>query len=100
MNFPDPLGLDPGGSSIGLTPLFLISGRKQLIGIRGAGIDIERRVQFYDGNVGPIGGISQKAVAARKHGAELFLVPACPDGDNPCHDELARPSIARATTFP
>jgi PDZ domain-containing protein len=48
-----------------------------------------------DGNVGPIGGISQKAVAARKHGAELFLVPACPEGDNPCHDELAR-AIDRA----
>src|SRR5262245_17758453 len=51
MNFPDPLGLDKGSSRVGLTPLFLISGRKQLIGIRGAGIDIERRVQFLNGNV-------------------------------------------------
>ena len=29
-----------------------------------------------DGAVGPIGGVAQKAVAARRAGAELFLVPA------------------------
>lgn len=29
-----------------------------------------------DGSVGPIGGIEQKAVAVRRSGAELFLVPA------------------------
>ncbi len=51
MNFPDPLGLDKGGGSVGLAPLFLISGRKQLIGIGGARIDIERCVQFFNGNI-------------------------------------------------
>lgn len=29
-----------------------------------------------DGSVGPIGGISQKLIAARRQGAEVFLVPA------------------------
>jgi PDZ domain-containing protein len=34
-----------------------------------------------DGNIGPIGGIQQKMVAARRDGAELFLAPEknCPD---------------------
>lgn len=46
-----------------------------------------------DGNVGPIGGISQKAVAARQEGADLFLVPACPDDDSSdaaCEKDLDR----------
>ena len=34
---------------------------------------------FLDGTVGPVGGIEQKTIAARRAGARLFLVPA---GDN------------------
>jgi len=30
-----------------------------------------------DGNVGPVGGIHQKTVAAERAGADLFLVPLC-----------------------
>lgn len=32
-----------------------------------------------DGNVGPVGGIHQKTVAAERSGADLFLVPLCCD---------------------
>ena len=32
-----------------------------------------------EGNVGPVGGISQKVVAAERAGADLFIVPACCD---------------------
>jgi len=32
-----------------------------------------------DGQVGPVGGIHQKTVAARRHGADVFLVPMCCD---------------------
>lgn len=51
------------------------------------------------GEVGPIGGIQQKVVAARDAGAELFLVPA----DN-CADALGAPNgdmrLVRAETMP
>jgi PDZ domain-containing protein len=45
------------------------------------------------GNVGPIGGIAQKAIAARSSGANLFLVPKCSpdlaaDAMQACEDEL------------
>jgi PDZ domain-containing protein len=45
------------------------------------------------GNVGPIGGIAQKAVAARSSGAKLFLVPKCspdlePDALQVCQSEI------------
>ena len=40
-----------------------------------------------DGNVGEIGGIEQKAVAARAAGVQLFLVPQCEKSDPP--DALA-----------
>jgi PDZ domain-containing protein len=45
-----------------------------------------------DGNVGEIGGISQKAVAARRAHAQLFLVPKCADTspDSPCERGIAR----------
>ena len=50
------------------------------------------------GFVGPIGGIQQKIVGARKSGAELFLVP--PDN---CKDALGAPNgdmrLVRATTM-
>jgi len=36
-----------------------------------------------DGNVGEIGGIAQKAVAARASGVDLLLVPACVEGRSP-----------------
>lgn len=32
-----------------------------------------------DGNVGPVGGVHQKTVAAEQSGADLFIVPACCD---------------------
>lgn len=51
-----------------------------------------------DGSVGPIGGIQQKIAAARRDGAELFLVPA----DN-CAEALGAQNgdmrLARATTM-
>jgi PDZ domain-containing protein len=47
-----------------------------------------------DGEVGPIGGIEQKTVAARSAGADLFLVPKCDDTDATakasCEHDLAR----------
>jgi PDZ domain-containing protein len=48
-----------------------------------------------DGNVGEIGGIEQKGVAARAAGAQLFIVPQCSPADNKeqlqaCQDDLAR----------
>ncbi len=44
------------------------------------------------GNVGEIGGISQKAVTARAAGARLFLVPKCSDGPGKveCQRDLDR----------
>jgi PDZ domain-containing protein len=41
------------------------------------------------GNVGPIGGLSQKAVAARRAGAQVFIVPACAADDRQCAADLA-----------
>jgi len=42
------------------------------------------------GNVGPIGGLSQKAVAARHAGAQVFIVPACATKtDRACLADLA-----------
>jgi PDZ domain-containing protein len=43
-----------------------------------------------EGNVGEIGGIRQKAVAARHAGAELFLVPKCgdPSPESGCSRDL------------
>ncbi|MGQ0824603.1 MAG: YlbL family protein [Actinomycetota bacterium] len=54
-----------------------------------------------DGNVGEIGGISQKAVAARRAGADIFIVPACAEGpgQNICAEELER-AIDRAGDMP
>jgi PDZ domain-containing protein len=41
------------------------------------------------GNVGPIGALAQKAIAARRAGAQVFVVPACPDGaPRSCADDL------------
>jgi PDZ domain-containing protein len=49
------------------------------------------------GNVGEIGGIAQKAVAARAAGVKLVLVPQCSPADPPtyltaCRDDLKRAS--------
>jgi PDZ domain-containing protein len=48
-----------------------------------------------DGNVGEIGGIEQKAVAARAAHVHLFIVPKCSPDDSPeqfanCNDDLRR----------
>jgi PDZ domain-containing protein len=45
-----------------------------------------------NGQVGEIGGIEQKAVAAKAAGAQLFIVPKCtdPQGRAGCQAELAR----------
>jgi PDZ domain-containing protein len=49
------------------------------------------------GGVGEIGGISQKAVAARASGAKVFLVPECnPDAD-PANLETCKADLLRAT---
>jgi Lon-like protease len=54
-----------------------------------------------DGHVGEIGGISQKAVAARAAGADLFLVPKCTTAEfmAQCEDEVER-AINRAGSLP
>jgi PDZ domain-containing protein len=49
-----------------------------------------------DGRVGEIGGISQKAVAARAAGAQLFLVPQC-TSDNADALQSCKADLARAT---
>jgi PDZ domain-containing protein len=42
------------------------------------------------GDVGPIGGLAQKAIAARRAGAQVFIVPACRDPkDRVCAADLA-----------
>jgi PDZ domain-containing protein len=41
------------------------------------------------GDVGPIGGLPQKAVAARRAGAQVFIVPACDPKDTGCAADLA-----------
>ena len=46
------------------------------------------------GNVGEIGGIEQKAVAARAAGAQMFIVPQCDPRDPTCPPDLRR-AIAR-----
>ena len=45
-----------------------------------------------DGHVGEIGGIEQKAVAAKSADAQLFIVPKCtePEGRSACLHDLAR----------
>jgi PDZ domain-containing protein len=46
----------------------------------------------FAGTVGEIGGIEQKAVAARAAGARLFIVPACttPETKTSCEADLQR----------
>jgi Lon-like protease len=41
------------------------------------------------GDVGPIGAIAQKAIAARRAGAQVFIVPACESNDRSCAADLA-----------
>jgi PDZ domain-containing protein len=50
-----------------------------------------------DGNVGEIGGIEQKAVAARAAGAKLFLVPQCAKSDPPPYLDACKKDLVRAT---
>ena len=46
---------------------------------------------------GEIGGISQKAVAARTAGAQLFLVPECNPENDPALLESCKADLAKAT---
>ena len=48
------------------------------------------------GNVGEIGGIEQKAVAARAAGVSLFIVPQCSPDDPPAYLASCRSDLARA----
>lgn len=50
-----------------------------------------------DGSVGEIGGINQKAVAARASGARLFLVPECNPDNDPALLASCKADLARAT---
>jgi Lon-like protease len=50
-----------------------------------------------DGNVGEIGGIEQKAVAAKAAHVKLFLVPRCSPQDPPAYLTSCRNDLARAT---
>jgi PDZ domain-containing protein len=62
-----------------LTPGELTGGKK--VAVTGT-IDSE-------GDVGPIGALAQKAIAARRAGAQVFIVPACPDdSDRVCAADL------------
>jgi len=48
------------------------------------------------GNVGEIGGIEQKAVAARAAGVKLFIVPQCSPSDPPAYLTSCKTDLARA----
>ena len=48
------------------------------------------------GNVGEIGGIEQKAVAARAAGVSLFIVPQCSPNDPPGYLAWCKADLARA----
>jgi Lon-like protease len=89
---------DVGGPSAGL---MLSLGILDLVGdddLTGGALVAGTGTIDADGDVGPIGGIQLKMVAARDIGAELFLVPA----DN-CADALAAPqpglTLARVATL-
>ncbi len=49
------------------------------------------------GNVGEIGGIEQKAVAARAAGVSLFIVPQCSPNDPPPYLASCKADLARAS---
>jgi PDZ domain-containing protein len=49
------------------------------------------------GNVGEIGGIQQKAVAARAAGVSLFIVPRCSPQDSPTDHASCTADLAAAT---
>jgi PDZ domain-containing protein len=83
---------DVGGPSAGL---MLSLGILDLVGdtdLTGGSLVAGTGTIDADGDVGPIGGIQLKMVAARDIGAELFLVPA----DN-CADALAAPQPGLTT---
>jgi PDZ domain-containing protein len=89
---------DVGGPSAGL---MLSLGILDLVGdtdLTGGAMVAGTGTITADGDVGPIGGIQLKMVAAADIGAELFLVPA----DN-CADALAAPqeglTMARVATL-
>ncbi len=49
-----------------------------------------------EGNVGEIGGIEQKAVAARAAGVRLFIVPQCSPADLPVNLASCKADLAKA----
>ena len=49
------------------------------------------------GNVGEIGGIEQKAIAAKAAHAKLFIVPQCSPQDPPAYKTACEKDLARAT---
>ena len=50
-----------------------------------------------NGNVGEIGGIAQKAVAARAAHAKLFIVPKCAASDPPAQLQACQKDLTKAT---
>ena len=50
-----------------------------------------------EGNVGEIGGIEQKAVAARAAHVEMFIVPQCSPGDEPANLASCKTDLQRTT---
>ena len=81
---------DIGGPSAGLAMTLSIVD-KLTPGDLNGGLDVAVTGTIdEEGNVGEIGGIRQKAVAARHAGAELFLVPKCsdPSPQSVCSQEL------------
>src|SRR5207249_215834 len=74
--FPVTIALDDvGGPSAGLMFALGIYDRLTAGDLTGGQIVAGTGTIDDDGSVGPIGGIQQKLVAAREHGARYFLTP-------------------------
>lgn len=88
MNLPIKLNLDSGdvtGPSAGLAWTLAIIDRLKEGDLNG-GVDVAATGTIaLNGDVGPIGGLAQKAVAVRRAGVDVFLVPA----DTPKEDLAA-----------
>ncbi len=82
-DFPVEIEIDTdriGGPSAGLAMTLAIIDELTPGELTGGGVVAVTGTIDLDGNVGPIGGIAQKAGSARAADAELFLVPACHEG--------------------
>jgi len=78
---------DVGGPSAGLAFTLAILETLTEGDLTGGGDVAVTGTIRLDGTVGPVGGVRQKVVAARRAGAELFLLPAqpgCDDGVERC----------------